>query len=93
MQTFLSHLCLMFRSIWDYKTKLFALIITALVVTSAMAQHCNDNSFNIGTGANSTILTLAVQTDGKILIGGSFTSYNGTTRNRIARLRSCYVIT
>jgi hypothetical protein len=27
-----------------------------------------------------------VQSDGKILIGGSFTTFNGTGRNRLARL-------
>jgi uncharacterized delta-60 repeat protein len=47
-----------------------------------------DASFNSGTGANNSILTTALQPDGKIIIGGSFTSYNGTGRNRIARLNS-----
>jgi uncharacterized repeat protein (TIGR01451 family)/uncharacterized delta-60 repeat protein len=47
-----------------------------------------DNTFNVGTGANSSILTTAVQTDGKVIIGGLFTSYNGTPVNRIARLNS-----
>jgi uncharacterized delta-60 repeat protein len=45
-----------------------------------------DTTFNPGTGANNSVYALAVQTDGKIIIGGAFTSYNGTTRNRIARL-------
>jgi uncharacterized delta-60 repeat protein len=47
-----------------------------------------DNTFNPGTGANSTVLTLALQPDGKVLIGGAFTSFNGTSRNRIARLNA-----
>ena len=47
-----------------------------------------DASFNPGSGANNQILSLALQTDGKILIGGIFTSYNGTARNRIARLNT-----
>ena len=47
-----------------------------------------DTSFNVGYGANSIIETLSVQDDGKILIGGWFTSYNGTASNRIARLNS-----
>jgi len=47
-----------------------------------------DASFNPGTGANSLIQSIAIQTDGKILIGGDFTSYNGIARNRIARLNS-----
>lgn len=41
-----------------------------------------------GTAANSIVRTLCLQPDGKILIGGNFTSYNGTSINRIARLNS-----
>jgi len=47
-----------------------------------------DNTFNIGTGFNSTVETIQIQPDGKILVGGSFTSYNGTTINRFIRLNS-----
>ncbi|PYT00619.1 MAG: hypothetical protein DMF63_06175 [Acidobacteria bacterium] len=47
-----------------------------------------DGTFNIGTGANNQISTATLLADGKILIGGFFTSFNGTTRNRIARLNS-----
>ncbi len=47
-----------------------------------------DSSFIIGTGFNARVLTLYVQSDGKILAGGAFTSYNGTTSNRIVRLES-----
>ncbi len=47
-----------------------------------------DTSFNIGSGANAQVYTMDLQNDGKVLIGGSFTTYNGTTRNRIARLNS-----
>ena len=47
-----------------------------------------DASFNPGFGANGTVLALAQQADGKILIGGAFTSYNGTARNRVARLNA-----
>jgi uncharacterized delta-60 repeat protein len=47
-----------------------------------------DPSFNIGTGANGNVSTIYIQPDGKILIGGDFTSYNGTARNRVARLNS-----
>jgi uncharacterized delta-60 repeat protein len=47
-----------------------------------------DNTFNIGTGFNDGVFTIKQQSDGKILVGGAFTSYNGTTRNRIIRLNS-----
>ena len=47
-----------------------------------------DTSFVIGTGFNGDILSVAIQTDGKILIGGGFTTYNGTGANYIIRLNS-----
>jgi uncharacterized delta-60 repeat protein len=45
-----------------------------------------DTGFDPGTGANAPVYTMALQSDGKILIGGDFTSYDGTGRNRIARV-------
>jgi uncharacterized delta-60 repeat protein len=47
-----------------------------------------DASFDPGTGANGDITTVVLQADGKALIGGNFTTYNGTARNRIARLNT-----
>ena len=46
--------------------------------------------FNIGTGFSSTVFALALQPDGKVLAGGTFTSYNGTTSgvNYLARLNA-----
>ncbi len=48
----------------------------------------NDTGFLPGTGANGTVRCMALQPDGKILIGGDFTAYNGTARNRVARLNT-----
>jgi len=47
-----------------------------------------DQAFSSGSGANLTVHSTEVQSDGKIMLGGWFTSYNGVTRNRIARLNS-----
>lgn len=47
-----------------------------------------DQSFDPGAGANLTLQTIVLQTDGKILIGGDFTSFNGVARNRLARLNA-----
>ncbi len=47
-----------------------------------------DNSFSPGSGANSSVRTVALQADGKVLIGGDFTSVNGTNRSNIARLNT-----
>ena len=44
--------------------------------------------FATGSGVSSTVWSLAVQTDGRIVIGGDFASINGTSRTRIARLNS-----
>jgi hypothetical protein len=49
-----------------------------------------DNTFtsNIGTGFDSVVLTIKVQPDDKILVGGDFTDFNGTAINFICRLNS-----
>ena len=43
---------------------------------------------NTGTAASLTVNSIAVQSDGKILVGGAFTTWNGITGNRIVRLNS-----
>jgi uncharacterized delta-60 repeat protein len=43
---------------------------------------------NTGTGPSGLVSASAIQSDGKIVIGGQFTGFNGTTVNRIARLNS-----
>ena len=45
-----------------------------------------DTTFSTGTSANNTISAVAIQPDGNIVIGGNFTSYNGTAINRVARI-------
>lgn len=59
-------------------------------VTRLLADSSVDNSFNPGGGINSYsyIYALAVQSDGKYIIGGDFTAYNGVARNRIARINT-----
>jgi len=48
-----------------------------------------DDSFNVGVGFNGDVFVAKVQPDGKILVGGSFTSYSGSaSQNRIIRLNS-----
>ena len=47
-----------------------------------------DTTFNPGSGASQEIKTVAIQSDGKILIGGYFTTFNGVSRNGIARLNT-----
>ncbi|MFN3875255.1 MAG: delta-60 repeat domain-containing protein, partial [Flavobacteriales bacterium] len=47
-----------------------------------------DASFNPGTGANFLVTSVALQSDGKLLIGGYFNDYNGTTVIAIARINA-----
>lgn len=47
-----------------------------------------DTTFKSGTGANNLIRAIAVLPNDKILIGGDFTSYNGVSINRLARLNA-----
>lgn len=45
-----------------------------------------DTSFNPGLGANGIIESCILLDDGRILLGGTFTSYDNTPRNGIARI-------
>ena len=47
-----------------------------------------DPTFDPSAGVSSRVNTIAVQPDGKILVGGEFTHIAGVTRNRIARLNA-----
>ena len=41
-----------------------------------------------GSGADATVRAVAVQSDGKVVIGGEFTHVDGVTRNYLARLNA-----
>jgi uncharacterized delta-60 repeat protein len=48
-----------------------------------------DTSFNYGTGFGIfgvSVVSIAIQPDGQILVGGDFTTYKGVSANRIIRL-------
>ena len=49
-----------------------------------------DTGFNVGTGAGNIVYALATQTDDKIIAGGTFTNYSGssTSTTRLMRLNS-----
>lgn len=65
-----------------------ALMLASLSSSTVMAEQPGslDASFDPGSGVNQSVYTVAVQGDGKVLIGGDFTSVNGANRNCIARL-------
>ncbi len=47
-----------------------------------------DSSFDVGAGADATVGSLALQADGKVLVGGSFIGFAGTNRDFLVRLTS-----
>ena len=47
-----------------------------------------DDTFTSWPGASGTVNAIALQPDGKVLIGGIFTTYNGIPRTSIARLNA-----
>jgi uncharacterized delta-60 repeat protein len=47
-----------------------------------------DNGFNSGDGADDAVNAVAMQEDGKVLLGGAFTTLDSVSRNNIGRLRS-----
>lgn len=46
-----------------------------------------DESFNPGAGVNGSVVAIAVQPDGAIVIGGLFTAVGGVARQNLARLQ------
>lgn len=62
---------------------LFMLFVKAIAQPGVI-----DPSFTVGTGANNTVFTMALQTNGKIFIGGYFNQYNSTARTRVARVNT-----
>lgn len=51
-----------------------------------VSSGANDTSFNPGTSANGSVQHINLQTDGKVIIGGGFTTFAGVARTGIARL-------
>ena len=45
-----------------------------------------DSTFPAGSGPDAWVRTLAVQADGRVLIGGVFTNVNGIALSHLARL-------
>ena len=66
---------------------LFALIIGILLTFSHTAQ-AQPEPDSFAPNVNDTVRAIAVQPDGKVIIGGDFTQVEGVTRNRIARLNA-----
>ena len=72
----------------EFTTHSFSTVVTVNRIAYLNSDGTLDGTFVNGAGANSTVNSVAFQSDGKIVIGGFFTAYNGTGRNRVARINA-----
>jgi uncharacterized delta-60 repeat protein len=66
----------------------FLLVFSALAMQSIAAPGDVDLSFDPGSGVNGPVNAIAVQPDGKVIIGGQFTTVKGLARRNLARLNA-----
>src|SRR6185436_18266001 len=60
--------------------------VTRNGIARLLANGVNDATFQPGTAANGSVLALARQSDGKILVGGDFTTFNSMGLPYLVRL-------
>lgn len=68
--------------------KILLVLAVILGAASLQAQEAQGSAFGAGAGVDGEVLALAVQPDGKVILGGRFASVNGLPRNNIARLNA-----
>ena len=66
------------------------LLLLAIAVSAVHAQDevALSSAFGAGEGVNGEVLAVAIQSDGKIIIGGRFSAVNGIARSNLARLNA-----
>jgi uncharacterized delta-60 repeat protein len=47
-----------------------------------------DLTFSVGNGANTVVSAVALQSDGKTIVGGQFTTFSGSSVNRLVRVNT-----
>lgn len=57
-------------------------------IAQLYANGSNDYNFNPGTGFNAQVNVVIRQSDGKFIVGGGFTQFNGSSVNTIVRLNT-----
>ncbi len=67
---------------------LAGLALVLAFVQSHAASGDVDLSFDPGSSINGDVFTMALQSDGRVLIGGAFTTVTGAMRSGIARLNT-----
>jgi uncharacterized delta-60 repeat protein len=71
------------------KTSLRAPAMMILLLGATQSYGAVDSNFNVGgSGANDIVYAMAVRPDGKILIGGMFSTVNGTSKPKLALLNT-----
>jgi len=66
--------------------KFLLMLAISLQVVHAQPEGAQASAFSGGEGVNGTVYAVAIQSDGKVVIGGRFSAVNGVPRNNIARL-------
>src|SRR5687767_11841473 len=64
------------------------LLLLAVFHPASAAPGDLDLSFDPGSGVNGAVNTVALQPDGKIVVGGSFSTVKGLSRTNVARLQA-----
>src|SRR6185503_13174105 len=59
---------------------------TVMIIDEEVGPGSLDRGFDPGSGANGLVRAVAVQPDGRVILGGAFTVFNGASRNFIAQL-------
>ncbi len=80
-----------FRKLRDFfprYTATLAMVGIALLIMPSQSAAIGSPLDGFDPDANIPVHSLAMQSDGKILVGGEFTSIGGVTRNRIARFNA-----
>ena len=74
------------KSAWKMNLLLGIMVIGVYLAAGVAAVRAQLALDGFDPNANTLVRTIVVQPDGKILIGGDFTTVGGVARNRIARL-------
>lgn len=83
---------LAFRFVRGWSSETMKRFLLSLVVVASPVFAQSDvpsaSAFGTGEGVNGEVNAVAIQQDGKVVIGGRFTSVNSVPRNNIARLNA-----
>ena len=64
------------------------ILLLVIPARASLSPGSLDTGFDPGTGAFGEVTSVAVQLDGKVILGGGFIEVDGVLRNNIARLNA-----